>query len=497
MIGIRLENHDYYNEAADIVRMFFGKCEVGRLEKALVDSQSFLQEYDVIVTSSLDIIGESCACTSTYIDKQRQEEVETKSIIELPNDKALKSLVKKSMYKLLSVIFHREYPWGILTGIRPVKLVHELINKGFSEAAIPGKLTEEYLISQDRARLAVEIAGIERPFVYPCNDEAVSIYIGIPFCPSRCHYCSFTSNSIITYQAYVEPYLESLMKEIQRVSDYLNSKSYRVQTIYIGGGTPTSLNAGQLERLMLCINQCFGGQAVEFTCEAGRPDSITREKLQVLFDNNVSRISINPQTMNDDTLKCIGRAHNTEQIVESFKLARNIGFNNINMDLILGLPGENMVQLAHTLEEIKNLDPESVTVHTMAIKRASLYNEGFMSKAIVGDDIVLRMMDYSKDFLRNMDMHPYYLYRQKHMLQNLENIGFSKRGFECIYNMQIIEEKQTNVAFGADAVTKIVISSENRIERQHNIKDVKLYIENIEAMINNKIDILEQLRKTY
>lgn len=497
MIGIKLENHNYYNEAADIVRMFFGKCEIDRTEKALADSQSFLQEYDIYIASRLNITEESCTCTTTYLDRQRQKETTIKSRIELNNDKAMKRLVKKSMYKLLSVVFERNYPWGILTGIRPVKIVHELMDKGLSRADIPGKLVEEYLMSEDRARLAVDIAAVERPFVYPVNDEAVSIYIGIPFCLSRCYFCSFTSNSINTYQAYVEPYLESLMEEIRRVSEYLKNKNYRVQTIYIGGGTPTSLNAEQLERFILCINHCFGGQAVEFTCEAGRPDSITREKLQVLLENNVSRISINPQTMNDATLKCIGRAHNTEQIVESFELARNMGFNNINMDLILGLPGETMEQLVHTLEKVKELDPESVTVHTMAIKRASLYNEGFIGKAIPNDEIVSEMMDYTKGYLRDMGMHPYYLYRQKHMLQNLENIGFSKKGFECLYNMQIIEEKQTNVAFGADAVTKIVISSENRIERQHNIKDVKLYIENIDAMINNKIDILEQLRKTY
>ncbi len=497
MIGIRLENHGYYNETADIVRMYFGKCEIERSEKALADDQSFLQEYDVFILSSLEINEESCTCTSMYIDKQRQEKRTVKNKIELTNEKALKRLVKKSMYKLLSVVFGREYPWGILTGIRPVKIVHELMDKGLSEAVIPERLVEEYLMSEDRARLAVEIGGIERPFIYPVNDAAVSIYIGIPFCPSRCHYCSFTSNSISTYRTYVEPYLESLIKEVRSVSEYLSSKNYRVQSIYIGGGTPTSLNAEQLERLMLCINQCFGDQADEFTCEAGRPDSITEEKLQVLFENNVGRISINPQTMNDATLKCIGRAHDTGQILESFSLARNIGFNNINMDIILGLPGETMEELVHTLEEIKKLGPENVTVHTMAIKRASLYNEDFTGKAIPNDEIVSNMMDYTKTFLRDMGMHPYYLYRQKHMLQNMENIGFSKKGFECLYNMQIIEEKQTNVAFGADAVTKIVISSENRIERQHNIKDVKLYIENIEAMINNKLDILGQLDKKY
>jgi len=360
-------------------------------------------------------------------------------------------------------------------------------------AEIPERLAEEYLISRDRAELAVKIADIERPFVYPYNNREISIYIGIPFCPSRCDYCSFTSNSVNVYRGYIEPYMEKLTEEIRRISEFININGFKVQTIYIGGGTPTALNAQQLERLIECIGRSFGRQECEFTCEAGRPDSITKEKLQVLYGNNIGRISINPQTMNDDTLIRIGRAHNAGQVVESFKLAREIGFNNINMDIILGLPGETMAELAHTLEEIRKLDPESVTVHTMALKRASVLNEKYMKSALPDDENVSRMMEYTKGFLRDMDMHPYYLYRQKHMVQNLENIGFSKKGFECIYNMQIIEERQTIVAFGADAVTKVVINSENRIERQHNIKDIKLYIENIEAMIRKKLDVLEQI----
>ena len=226
----------------------------------------------------------------------------------------------------------------------------------------------------------------------------------------------------------------------------------------MGGGTPTALSALQLERLIKCIGQSFGRQEEEFTCEAGRPDSITEEKLQVLYENKISRISINPQTMNDSTLKSIGRAHDAEQVAESFRLARSVGFNNINMDIILGLPGETLAELVHTLEEINKLDPESVTVHTLALKRASALNEKHMKGALLDDENVSRMMKYAKKFLGDMGMYPYYLYRQKHMVQNLENIGFSKKGFECIYNMQIIEERQNNSCFGADAVTKVVIN---------------------------------------
>jgi oxygen-independent coproporphyrinogen-3 oxidase len=493
MIEIRLINHDYYNETADIVRMYFGKCQIERSERALADSQSFLQNNNVLITSSLKVTDGICFCTSKYQKQDRLEEAVMESRIELPNDKALKNLIKKSVYKLLAVVFGREYPWGILTGIRPVKIVHELMDKVLSEKDIQDSLINEYLVSEDRAKLAVEIACIERPFINTDNNKYVSIYIGIPFCPSRCNYCSFTSNSIREYMEYVEPYIDSLEKEIRKVSKYLNKNGFRVQTIYIGGGTPTALNAQQLERLIDCIGRSFGREEIEFTCEAGRPDSITQEKLEVLYNSGVGRISINPQTMNDATLKCIGRAHNAEHVLESFRLARNAGFNNINMDIILGLPGETMMHLVRTLEEIKKLDPESVTVHTLALKRASVYHERLEESNLSNVENVSQMMEYTKDFLRNMGMQPYYLYRQKHMVQNLENVGFSKKGCECIYNMQIMEERQTNIAFGADAVTKIVIDNENRIERQHNIKDVKLYIENVETMISKKLNILEQL----
>ncbi len=494
MIVIVLENHEYFNEVADIVRMFFGKRRIERLDFAPEDRRLTLQKDDVLVTSRIDVSGGNLVCTSVYLEGNRRESATTEIDAENRDEKAAKSLVKKSVYRLLSLVFGREFPWGILTGIRPVKIVHELLDKGLTKEEIPGRLVGEYLMEEDRAQLSVEIACIERPFIYPYNDKTVSIYIGIPFCPSRCHYCSFTSNSITACNFYVDPYLQSLMKEMREVSKYLWGKGYTIQTIYIGGGTPTSLTGQQLQMLMHCIKECFGEQAVEFTCEAGRPDSINEEKLWILLKNGISRISINPQTMNDDTLLRIGRAHNAAQIEESFYLARSMGFDNINMDIILGLPGETMEHLTRTLKAIKKLDPESITVHTMTVKRASVFNEEFEDMPLIGDDSASQMMNYAKSFLRDLGMHPYYLYRQKHMLQNLENIGFSKNGFECIYNMQIIEEKQTNAAFGADAVTKIVINRENKIERQRNIKDLRLYIRNIDAMIEKKLDILEQIR---
>jgi len=497
MIGIRLVDHQFYNEIEDIVRMYYGKCEIERLEKASPEYGSVSYKHIVNIISRLEQDEDEFKCTAEYFSDCRHEIAVVVGAAGQTDKKSLKRLVKKSMYKLLSQVHQRDFPWGILTGIRPVKIVHELLDKGIAENEITNRLTVEYLVSSGRAQLALDTAKAERSFIYPCDESSVSIYVGIPFCPSRCHYCSFTSNSISAYGAYVEPYLESLMKEIRLVAEYLESNRYWAQSIYIGGGTPTALTANQLERLLKCIGESFGGRQIEFTCEAGRPDSITPEKLTAMKANKVDRISINPQTMNDMTLKNIGRAHSTAQLLESFKQARSAGFTNINMDLILGLPGEGMEQLKHTLDEVAKLGPESVTVHTMAIKRASVYNEEYSRMELADGDSVLLMMDHAIGFLKEMGLHPYYLYRQKHMLQNLENIGFARKGHECIYNMQIMEERQTNVAFGADAVTKVVINGQNRIERQHNIKDVRLYIEKTEEMIKDKIDILGLLGKTY
>ncbi|MGE5630354.1 MAG: coproporphyrinogen dehydrogenase HemZ [Caulobacteraceae bacterium] len=495
MIVLKLIDHDYNYEVSDILRMYFGKSEI-RSEEALADSQSFLQSEDYLVISALCKDNGKYVCTSEISTKDRNEKHSEILDASEPSQKDLKRLIKKSMYKLMTKVFDKEFPWGILTGIRPVKIVHDLLDKGFPKESIINRLQSEYLMSRDRAELSLEIANIERPFIYPMRDNSLSLYIGIPFCPSRCHYCSFTSNPISRFKDSVDTYVESLMKEIKEVSNYLNNEGFSVQTVYIGGGTPTVLNEIQLKRLIDCINNCFSRSFEEFTCEAGRPDSINAAKLQAMKAGGVTRISINPQTMKNETLRRIGRVHSTESVLKSFAMAREAGFRNINMDMIVGLPGEKLDSVAYTLDEIKKLAPDSVTVHTMAIKRASVYNEHFKEIELPDDDEVSAMMEYTKEFLRGMNMHPYYLYRQKHMLQNLENIGFSRKGLECIYNMQIIEEKQTIVAFGADAVTKVVIGSENRIERQHNIKDVKLYINNVDEMIKKKIEQLKIINNT-
>lgn len=485
-------NHGYAAEAANIIRLFYGKRQIDIVNfEALEINQSLFQVDEILLQSLLDIQDEVIVAKTILHLQDENKEYSEEYLIN--TEKQKKEAVKLTMYKLLSVHHEKTYPWGILTGIRPIKIVHELMDKDYSEEYIEALMMSKHLVSMDKAKLAVEIAKRERSFIYPLDNKKVSVYIGIPFCPTRCHYCSFTSNSLKTCGGLVEGYLTALIFEMEQTHAFMNKYNLKVQTMYIGGGTPTSLNEEQLDRLLAKSYELFGESLAEFTCEAGRPDTITEGKLRVLKKRGVTRISINPQTMNDETLELIGRAHSSEETIKSFELARKLGFDNINMDIILGLPGEGMDHLERTLEAIEKLQPESLTVHTMAIKRASIINENLDSVSDKGN--TSDMMKLTIEYAKKQNLHPYYLYRQKNMIENLENIGYSKAGFECIYNIQIIEEKQTNIAFGADAITKTVFTDENRIERQANIKDIGLYISRIDEQINKKLKLLEELYK--
>lgn len=488
-------NHDFAMEAANIIRLFYGKqdIEIYKFE-ALEENQSLFQAEDILITCTLEYVGQSILAHASLNHQGKENEYNETFEKGEALQKLAKSAVKLTLYKLLSNTLNKSFPWGILTGIRPLKIVHELLDKGYDKAYIVEHMKRKHLVSSEKAELSVGIALTERKFIYPLDKSKVSIYIGIPFCPTRCHYCSFTSNSLKSAGSLVEDYLNALVHEMQQTSDYMSKSGLSVQTIYIGGGTPTSLSEGQLERLLIKTRELFGNEVLEFTCEAGRPDTITEGKLRVMKQYGVTRISINPQTMNDDTLERIGRAHTVEETVKSFELARKIGFDNINMDIILGLPGEGMKHLENTLEQIGRLKPDSLTVHTMAVKRASIIHE-ILDKAETTEGLTSEMMERASSFAKQMGLEPYYLYRQKHMAENLENVGFCKPGLECIYNIQIIEEKQTNIAFGADAITKTVFTDENRIERQGNIKDIRLYISRIDEQIDKKIKLLEELYK--
>lgn len=378
-------------------------------------------------------------------------------------------------------------PWGILTGIRPVKIASKLIRDGLSEEEIIKYFVDEYKAAPDRARLALNLAKTETKVLDSMYKDGISLYIGIPFCPTRCLYCSFISNSVKSSGKYMDEYVDCLKREIEYTSKILNKRNIRIETVYIGGGTPTTLSHIQLDGLFSALYKSFDlSNLKEFTVEAGRPDTISEEKLDVINAYGIDRISINPQTMNEKTLKVIGRNHTPGEIIKAYELARKKGIKIINMDIIAGLPGENFEDFKYTLEEVERLSPENTTIHTMSVKRSSRLKELIDSYDLTEESVVSDMVEFSKEYLYSLGKKPYYLYRQKNMLGNLENIGYTKDGFESLYNIYIMEELQSIISMGCGGVTKTVEKKTDRIERIFNVKEPKEYIERFEEMLGRK-----------
>ncbi|MDO4170684.1 MAG: coproporphyrinogen dehydrogenase HemZ [Lachnospiraceae bacterium] len=404
--------------------------------------------------------------------------------------------VKTALYDMLSDVTKKELPWGTLTGVRPTKIALDGIEHGKSHDDIINGFLETYHCTVQKAEICTKVAEYEHEILQKIDyEEQYSLYIGIPFCPSTCLYCSFTSYPIARYKDKVDAYLEALFKEIDYVSRMCQNK--KLISVYFGGGTPTSINADQLRRLLVKVKQSFDFTHVrEFTVEAGRPDSITKEKLEVMLACGVTRISINPQTMNQETLNLIGRAHTVEQTIDAFWMARKVGHKNINMDMIVGLPGEDIRHVEKTLQQIYGLKPDSLTVHSLAVKRAANLNiqmERYRSLIKGATNEMLELVD---DYAGRLGLSPYYLYRQKNIPGNLENIGYAKPGLECLYNILIMEEKQDIIALGAGASSKYVFEDRTpKIQRSENVKNVDHYIERIEEMINRKSAMMEDKYK--
>lgn len=423
----------------------------------------------------------------TREDMQSPSEVlKNEEILSEPENRPkVKNQLKQLIYRTLSAFTGKSLPWGTLTGIRPTKIPMMLLEAGKSDQEILKDMKDTYYISDDKGCLSLDIARRERELLSGIHyKDGYSLYIGIPFCPTTCLYCSFTSYPICTWKKRVDEYLDAVEKEITFTADIYKDKV--LDSVYIGGGTPTTLEAEQFDRLLGKINRSFDfTQVKEYTVEAGRADSITREKLRALKRNGVTRISVNPQTMKDETLKLIGRQHTVAQVIDAFQMAREEGFTNINMDLILGLPGEDEGDVMHTIEEVKKLNPDSLTVHSLAIKRASRLHQWIQEHGVATLKNTDATMEIAAKGAADMGMYPYYLYRQKNMSGNFENVGYATEGNLGIYNILMMEEVQTIVALGAGSVTKRVFPG-GKIERCDNVKDVALYVEKIEEMIERK-----------
>lgn len=382
--------------------------------------------------------------------------------------------------------------WGIMTGIRPVKKVTELIEQGKNFSEIEKILIDKYELSSEKFKLAYDTAINQLPIIRKINRKAVSLYISIPFCPSRCSYCSFVSHSIESAKKLIPDYIECLCRELEIIGNIIKETNTPIDTVYFGGGTPTAIPADDIRTIMECVRNNFDLDKIrEYSFEAGRPDTITEEKLNVIKEYGANRISINPQTLNDDVLKVIGRRHSGEDALKAFELARKIGFNNINTDLIAGLPTETVESFRNTLDKIVDLSPESITVHTLTLKRAAnLFMQGNENITNPASE----MVDYSIKKLMDNNYYPYYMYRQKNTVDNLENVGYSKKGFESYYNIYIMDETQTIIGAGCAASTKLVYP-DNKITRIHNYKFPYEYIGNFEQLMTKKKEITECLKK--
>ncbi len=412
-----------------------------------------------------------------------------------PNkEKNLERALAVELFECYAEITNYTPEWGILTGIRPAKLYRKF-SKLLGDSQATEFFQKNFRVSNKKLDLLKETAISEDDIISKSGQKSVSIYISIPFCPSRCSYCSFVSHSIERAANLIPQYLDFLIKEIYSTAEIVKKLGLNVMTVYVGGGTPTTLSAEQLTSLLNTIHNCFGNSFDELTVEAGRPDTITKEKLTALKNGGVSRISINPQTLNDGVLNKIGRKHTTEQTVNAFCLARECGFNNINMDLIAGLPGDSVESFKNTIDGVVKLNPESVTVHSLSLKRSSGMGQDGNFSYLEDGIIASEMVDYAENKLKVAGILPYYMYRQSKTVGNLENVGYAKKGYEGLYNVYIMDETHTILACGASAVTKLKSVGDGQIERIFNYKYPYEYISRFDEMNDRKKRVEEFYRE--
>lgn len=475
-MNLYVKNHNFHFELENLTRLFFPN------EKITVIRDFSEPQPPYIYTEVSDKIT-----ISVNIGSFNKSETAVKKLTDDDNELVSAQL----LYKLLCDFTGLTQPWGILTGVRPVKLLRRLAEESNEEQAVK-KFEKDFFVSNEKIALSRETEHNERKILELSKPESFSLYVGIPFCPSRCSYCSFVMASIERAEKLIEPYTKLLCEEIKRTAEIANKLGLRLETVYFGGGTPTTLSAEQLDTVLGTVNKSFDMSTCrEFTVEAGRPDTIDIAKLFALKENKIDRISINPQTVNDEVLKTIGRKHTAQQFFDAFELARKCGFDNINTDLIAGLPTDTPESFKNSLDSIVRLNAECITVHTLCMKRASrLTTEGVTLDLQQARD-AREMLAYTQNILGQNEYIPYYMYRQSRMVGNLENVGWSKRGFESLYNVYVMDETHTILACGSGGVTKLKRNNPDYLERIFNFKYPYEYIDRFDELIQRKSGIMQ------
>lgn len=475
-MNLYVKNHNFHFELENLTRLFFPN------EKITVIRDFSEPQPPYIYTEVSDKI-----IISVNIGSFNKSETAVKKLTDDDNELVSAQL----LYKLLCDFTGLTQPWGILTGVRPVKLLRRLAEESNEEQAVK-KFEKDFFVSNEKIALSRETEHNERKILELSKPESFSLYVGIPFCPSRCSYCSFVMASIERAEKLIEPYTKLLCEEIKQTAEIANKLGLRLETVYFGGGTPTTLSAEQLDTVLGTVNNSFDMSTCrEFTVEAGRPDTIDIAKLFALKENKVDRISINPQTVNDEVLKTIGRKHTAQQFFDAFELARKCGFDNINTDLIAGLPTDTPESFKNSLDSIVRLNAECITVHTLCMKRASrLTTEGVTLDLQQARD-AREMLAYTQNILGQNEYIPYYMYRQSRMVGNLENVGWSKKSFESLYNVYVMDETHTILACGSGGVTKLKRNNPDYLERIFNFKYPYEYIDRFDELIQRKSGIMQ------
>lgn len=470
-MNLYVKNNKFWFELENLARLFFPNEKINVYKEFdNVETPYIYSEMSEVITVKVKINSFSEERTAKIICNDVEDELSTVQLL----------------YQILCNYSGITQPWGLLTGVRPVKLLRR-VGEEVGEIKAQSKFLNDFFVSEEKFSLAKETEINEKKILNLSKPESFSLYVGIPFCPSRCSYCSFVMSSIERAEKLIEPYVELLCEEIKATAEIANKLNLRLETVYFGGGTPTTLNAKQLDRVLSTVNRSFDMSTCrEFTVEAGRPDTINAERLIALKENKVDRISINPQTTNEEILKVIGRKHTAKQFFDAFELARKCGFDNINTDLIAGLPTDTYESFKASLDSITKLSPECITVHTLCMKRAStLTNQGVTLNT---DDAkqARKMLEYTQNSLKSLDYIPYYLYRQSRMVGNLENVGWSKRGYESLYNVYVMDETHTILACGSGGVSKLKDSEKDYLERIFNFKYPYEYIDRFDEIIERK-----------